>query len=139
MRDGKCSKVKSSNPFAMPITYITGFVFVTIFFIMFFSSQITQNAIGSLDINEITNDIETRFQVVCQTSGLPQVDVELCENTLSEALQEARDSVNTEIDEELNFFTSLFFNPSTMTLALIVIILFVIGFFVGWGIRMARN
>lgn len=126
---------KSFNPFTMVLPYILGFAFATVFFIMLFSSQITQNQIGSLNIDETINNIETRFQVVCETSGLPQVDVELCENTLSDALEEARQSVSLEIDTEIGFFTGLFFQPSTTRLALTVIILFIVGFMVGWGIQ----
>lgn len=128
---------KSFNPFKLWGSYLTGFIFAIIFFIMFFSSQITQNQIGGLDIDETIDDIELRFQVVCDQSGLPPVDIELCRNTLSDALEEGRQSIGSEIDEEIGFFTSFFFQPSTTQLGLAVIVLFSLGFIVGWGIQSA--
>lgn len=116
------SIIKQLTPIQM------GLLFSTIFAIMFISSLITQNTIGGLDINQITNDIQEEFQVVCETSGLPQVDVELCENTLNNALDEARRQTNIGLDRELNFFIKLFFPPEIQKLIVIVMILFVIGF-----------
>jgi len=58
------AKRKSKNPFTRALPYLLGFAFATVFFIMFFSSQITQNQIGSLDIDEIASEIEAEFSVV---------------------------------------------------------------------------
>jgi len=126
---------KNKNPFTKGRNYLWGLVAVTIFMIAFFSSQITQNEIGSLDINQITNDIEAETIVICQQSGLPQVDVELCKNTITGALATARASVSLEIEENIGFPINLFFQPSTTTLALVVIILFSLGFGISTLIR----
>jgi len=65
--------------------------------------------------------------------------VDLCEDTLSDALEKTTQSISLEIDQEIGFFASLFFNPSNIKLGLIVIILFVFGFIVGSGIVALRR
>jgi len=145
---------KSFNPFKMTGTYITGFIFVTIFFIMFFSSQITQDRIGVIDPSGLAKEILEDFDnscietIRCDTrdppQNIPEAEFrESCRTACVNLVKEVGDTIDERINEGTNqrigFFTGLFFNPSATMLGLIVIILFVIGFIFGWGIGSVRR
>ena len=88
---------KSKNPFLRPAPYIiglvAGFMLIAIFITMSISSQITQNIVGTVNIDEIVTNIENTCTDRCAVRdvppGLPEPEFrESCNNACVQIAQE---------------------------------------------------
>ena len=121
----------NNNPFARASNYVVGLMFVTIFFIIFITSQITINIVSGVDIDSITDEVQTQCLTICDASPLSPIDIVLCKKTCTDSVDLARQLTDDVVEGNIGTFGNFFFRPTFAGIGGAIVVFFIMGFLVG--------